>query len=148
MWTNDKHKSRGSYLLWQLCACLQFTQDKSLWASSLGDSGSGAEKGRRACSYVSGIWISPPIPLWLPGHWLSFHISANQCKVEMTANVNKHWKKHMTSLLMSSSPVSSLHQLFQRRYSNSRDVVGSSPSCILPPLPELPGELAHRLDKC
>ena len=34
----------------------------------------------------------------------------------------------MTSLLMSSSPISILHRLFQCRYSNSRDVVSSSPS--------------------
>ena len=25
-----KRKSRGSYLVWQLCACLQLTQDKNL----------------------------------------------------------------------------------------------------------------------
>ena len=30
----------------------------SLWASSRGCSGGGAGKGRRACNYVSGIWIS------------------------------------------------------------------------------------------
>ena len=39
----------------------------SLRASSPGRSGSGAEKGRRACNYVSGIWI----PLWLPATELS-----------------------------------------------------------------------------
>ena len=28
-----------------------------------------AGKGRRACNYVSGIWIQSPIPLWLPAEW-------------------------------------------------------------------------------
>ena len=26
-------------------------------------------KGRRACNYISRIWIPPPIPLWLPVDW-------------------------------------------------------------------------------
>ena len=42
----------------------------SLRASSAGRSGGGAEKGRRACNYVSGIWIPPPILLWLPADWV------------------------------------------------------------------------------
>ena len=41
----------------------------SLQASSPGYSGGGAGKGRRASNYVSGIWISPPIRLWLPVNW-------------------------------------------------------------------------------
>ena len=31
------------------------------------DGGAGQE--RRTCNYVSGIWIPPPIPLWLPVDW-------------------------------------------------------------------------------
>ena len=41
----------------------------SLQSSSPGPCGWGAGKGRRACNYVSGIWIPPPIPLWLPVDW-------------------------------------------------------------------------------
>ena len=56
---------------------------------------------------------------------LGCQISANQHR-----NVNKYQKKHvprvMTSLL-SSPPISILHQLFQCRYSKSRDIVASSP---------------------
>ena len=42
---------------------------RSLGASSPGRSDGGAGKGRRAGHYVSGIWIPPPIPLWLPVDW-------------------------------------------------------------------------------
>ena len=38
----------------------------SLQSSSPGPCGWGVGKGRSACNYVSGIWIPPPIPLWLP----------------------------------------------------------------------------------
>ena len=43
--------------------------NNSLRASSPGRSGGRAGKGRRACNYVSGIWIPPPIPLWFPVEW-------------------------------------------------------------------------------
>ena len=50
-----------------------------------GRSGGGAGKERRACNYVFGIWIPPPIPLWLPVDWaVRFP--------PISANVNKHWK--------------------------------------------------------
>ena len=42
-------------------------------------------KRRRICNYVSGIWIPPPIPLWLPINWAVRFLS-------ISANVNKHWK--------------------------------------------------------
>ena len=41
----------------------------SLQASSLGRCGSGMGKGRRACNYISRIWLLPPIPQWLPVDW-------------------------------------------------------------------------------
>ena len=113
----------------------------SLWASFLGRSGGGAGKGRRACDYVSGIWIPPPISLWLPVDWaVRFPpISAKRKLARMCANVNKHWKTRakkaaevITSLLMSSPPISFLHRLFRCRYSNFRDVVASSPSFSRP----------------
>ena len=48
----------------------QNSSDANFWsslrASSPGRSGGWTGKGRRTCNYVSGIWILPPIPLWLP----------------------------------------------------------------------------------
>ena len=65
--------------------------ENSLWARPPGCSGGRVGKGRRACNYVSEIWIPPPIPLWLPRR-LNCQISANQRKAEMSINVNKHFK--------------------------------------------------------
>ena len=91
MWTNDKHKSRGSYLLWQLCACLQFTQDKSLWASSLGHSGSGAEKGIKESlqlclcnlNFTSNSPVAPR-PLTEFSYFRQSVQSGNDCKCKQT----------------------------------------------------------------
>ena len=60
-------------------------RNNSLRASSPGRSGGRAEKGRKACNYLSGIWIPPPIPLWLPVEWaVSFPpISANRKRALM-----------------------------------------------------------------
>ena len=65
---------------------------------------------------------------------------------ESKTNIEKNMPRVMTSLLMSSHLCqSALHQLFQHRYSNSRDI----DVALLPPalLAELPGELAYRLYK-
>ena len=68
----------------------------SLQASCQEHSGGGAGKGRRACYCTSGIWISASKKLMRNSHvapcQLSCQISANQCKVETSMNVNKHWK--------------------------------------------------------
>ena len=64
-----------------------------LLASSLGCLGGRAEKGRRACNYVSGIWIPTPVSLWLPRR-LSCQFSANHREAETSTKVNKHWKTH------------------------------------------------------
>ena len=97
-------------------------------ASSPRRSGGGAGNGRRACKYVSGIWIPPPIPLWLPADWVvRFPL--------ISANVNKQKKRVprvMTSLLMSSPPICISRWLFRCRYSNSREVVASCPSFSRP----------------
>ena len=93
------------------------SQIPSLRASSLGHSDGEAGKERRASNYVSGIWISPPNSLWLPVDW-AVRLPP------ISANVNKHWKpvlRVMTSLLMSSPPISISHRLFRCRYSNSKD---------------------------
>ena len=50
----------------------------------------------------------------------------NECKCK--TNIAKHVPRVMTSLLMSSWPISISHWLFRCRYSNSKDVVASSPS--------------------
>ena len=55
------------FFLWLQYDC---QQDVSLRASSPGRSSGGVGKGRRACNYVSGIWIPPPFPLWLPVDWM------------------------------------------------------------------------------
>ena len=41
----------------------------SLRASSLGHSGGGAGKRRKACNYISGIWIPLQVPLWFFVDW-------------------------------------------------------------------------------
>ena len=100
---------------------------KSLQASSLGHSGSGAENGRRACSYVSGIWLPPLISLWLPVDWAVrfLPISAKWKRL------NNHWETcAMGDDIITN--VTSTNQHFtstflMQIYSNSRDVVASSP---------------------
>ena len=65
----------------------------SLQSSSPGPCGWGAGKGRRACNYVSGIWIPPPIPLWLPVDWAVrfLPISQKQKRARMWTNIEKHY---------------------------------------------------------
>ena len=98
----------------------------SLRASSPGRAG----KGRRACNYVFEIWIPPPIPLWLPVDWaVRFSpISAKPKRARMQTNIEKHVPRVMTSILVSSLPITISHRLFWCTYSNSRDVAASSPS--------------------
>ena len=104
-------------------------------ASPLGWSGSMVGKGRRACNYIFGNLNSPYNSL-VASRRLSGEIFAkisaqngNQRERKQTLkNMWKHTPKVMTSLLMSSLPISISHQLFPYRYSNSREVVASSPS--------------------
>ena len=66
---------------------------------------------------------------------LSCQIFVNQREAETSANVNNVEKRVpgvMTSLLMSSPPINISHRLFRCRFSNSRDVVASSPSFSRP----------------
>ena len=55
--------------------------------------------------------------------------SENECECKQTL---KNVLRVMTSLLMSSPPISISHRLFLCRYSNSRDVVSSSTSFSRP----------------
>ena len=104
----------------------------SLWASSTEWYSNGVGKGGGACNYVSGIWIPPPIPLWLT---INCQISTNQCEAETRANVNKHWKPRAKGNYAITNIISAnqhFHRLFWCRYSNSRDLVPSSPSFSCP----------------
>ena len=58
-----------------------------------------AGKGRRACNYVSGIWIPPPILLWLSVDWaVRFPPSGDKRECKQTLkNMWKHAPRVMTS---------------------------------------------------
>ena len=107
-------------------------------ASSPGCSGGAAGKGRRACNYVSGIWIPPPIPLWLPIDWaVRFRpISAKRKRAPILINIEKHVKARANCNDVISNVIS-LNQHFastfsRQRCSNIRDVVARSPSFSCP----------------
>ena len=62
---------------------------------------------------------------------ISCQISANQRKAEMSWSVKKHWKTHTKGNDIITNVISTNQHfslLFRCRYSNSRDVVASSPS--------------------
>ena len=99
----------------------------------------GAGKGRRACNHVSGIWIPPPIPLWFP-------VDRAVRFPPISANVNKHWKTRARGNNVITNVISA-NTHFASTFSNSRDVVESSPFFPAPP-PECPGEVARRLLQC
>ena len=75
--------------------------------------GGGGREGRRVCNYISGMWNPTPIPLSLPVGWaVRFPpISTKQKGVRMLTSTEKHVPGVMTSLLMSSPPISISHQL-------------------------------------
>ena len=131
------------------CSKLFICMLSSMRASSPGHSGGWAGKGRRAGNYVSGIWIPPP---FLPSTELSdFRQSlqrGSECGCKQTLkNMWKHAPR-VETLVMSSPPINILHWLFQRRYSNSRDVVAISPSfphTPPPPTPSPPAECPESL---
>ena len=64
---DDAQRSIASLSFWYYC---------SLWASSLGHSGSGV--GRRACNYllVSGIWLSASKKLMRNADWMTLVITS------------------------------------------------------------------------
>ena len=63
----------------------------SLKVSSPGRSCGWVEKGRRACHHVSGIWIPPSIPLWLPVNWTVNQSERQSVRSGKSTNVNKYW---------------------------------------------------------
>ena len=98
----------------------------SLGASSLGCSGGRVGK-RRTQSLQLRFWNLnstsnyPVVPCWLI-------ISVKQKRAQMQTNIEKYVPRVMTSLLMSSPPISISHRIFRCRNSNSWDIVASSPS--------------------
>ena len=86
--------------------------------------------GKRRLSLQLRLWnLNSAFNSPLAPRRLSCQISVNQRKAGTSTNVNKHWKTRERSLL--SLPISISHRishrLFRCRYSNSRDVVASSP---------------------
>ena len=71
-------------------------------------------------------------------------------RVNVSTNIEKHIPRVMTSLLMSSPPFSISHPLFRCRYSNSRDIVASSPSFPHPAAREAQRACSQTMhgDKC
>jgi len=101
--------------------------DQALW----GALAAGREKeGELATTALWSLNSTPNSPV--APRQLSCQISANQGEAETSANVNKHVLRVMTSMPISSPPISISHRLFRCRYSNSRNVVASSPSCSRP----------------
>ena len=82
----------------------------------------GREKEGESLQYVSSIWIPPSILLWFPFAWaVRFPpISAKGKRARRKTNIEKHVPRVMTSLPMSSAPISILHRLFRCRYSNPK----------------------------
>ena len=111
----------------------------SLRASSPGRAG----KRRRACNYVSGIWIPPPIPLWLFVDWsVRFPpITAKPKQGRMKTNIEKHVIRVTTSLIVLSPPICVSHQIFKFQRRSCKF------SFLFPPCLKSapPGELARRL---
>ena len=110
------------------------------WVQALRGFGRGAGKGRRACNYVSEIWIVPPIPLLLPiDQAVRFlPISAKWKQVRMCTV--KNTRKIIPNVISANQHFAST----RCRYSNSRNIVAGSPSFSLP-FVKRPRELARRL---
>ena len=110
--------------------CLSFSTEYSLWASSPGRSGGEAGKGRRACNYVAGIWISASkrlCELLIGGDDISNDVITlgscffNVCLRSRSFPLHADWRK-------SDSSVDEEPQGNWRWNSNFRCVVASSPS--------------------
>ena len=106
-----------------------------------GHSGGRVEEGRRPCNYASKIWISASKKVnakcWLAEMilvmtLLPLHMFVNVCShlhwLRKICQLCRREARVMMSLPKSSPPKSSSHWLFQCRYSNSTDIVASSPS--------------------
>ena len=111
---------------------LQRPSNPSLQASSLGRYGSGAGKRKESlqlCLWnLNSVSNSPSnSPFQFP-----FQLARSGNERECKQTLTQHVLRVMTSLLMSSPPISILHWLFQCRYSNSKDVVASSFSFSCP----------------
>ena len=106
-------------------------------------------KGRRACNYVSGIWIPLPIPLWLPVDWaVRFTPISVKRKRVWIRNVNKYWKTCANGSDVIANVISA-NQHFASTFSTQifkfqRCSCKLTPS-FSAPSPKCLGEIAHRL---
>ena len=103
----------------------------SLRASSLACAGGGAGKGRRACNFISGIWISASKKSMRNADWqrwwhhYSWHMFFKVCLHSRSLPLRADWRK-------SNNSVDREAQGNWRWNSNSRDVVASCPSFSRP----------------
>ena len=110
------------------------------WVQALQGFGCWARKGRRACNYVSEIWIVPPIPLLLPiDRAVRFLPISTKWKQARMRIVIENTRK-ITNVIFANQHFAST----RCRYSNSRNIVAGSPSFSLPVV-KRPRELARRL---
>ena len=79
----------------------------------------GGKKKESACNYVSGIWILPPIPLWLPVDWtLRFPpVSAKQKRARMYTNIEKHVIVSAKGSDVITDVISAYNQIFASTFS-------------------------------
>ena len=103
----------------------------SLQASSPGKKGAGWEMEEELATTSLELILNSTSNSSVVPRRLSCQFSDNQNEGETSANINTNWKhvtRVMPSLPMPSPPISISHRLFRCRYSNSRDVIASSPS--------------------
>ena len=129
--------------MWGMCVYYKPKLNSSLWASSLGHSGSLAGKGRTACNYVSGI---PEYLHWK--NWCEMLIGGDDIctSVMMSLPSACAFQCLFIFVFISDSSVDGEPQGNWRWNSNSRDIVVSSPSFSCPAA-RVSRELPRRLVK-
>ena len=122
-WERNNTRVRWFALLRFALACEQALRDALA---------AGREKVGAACNYVSGIWIPPPIPLWLPVDWAvgfpPITAKRKDREFQQTLEITCQGNDVITNVISANKNFAFSHRLFWCRYSNSRDVVASSPS--------------------
>ena len=103
------------------------------WVQALQGFGRWARKGRRACNYVSEIWIVPPIPLLLPiDRAVRFlPISTKWKQARMRIVIEKHEKDHSCHLRQSAFRIDSM-QIFKFQKHSCRLSFLFPPRCKAP----------------
>lgn len=94
-WKNNKNNiiEFGFHMMWSSLSagCEGLGIILSLRESSLGDSLGGAQKGERACSRISEVWIPLPVPPVAP-RWLTCQILGNQHGAEISTECKQTLK--------------------------------------------------------